>query len=289
MLKLCARTAIIALFLLAPTAAYQSTSEPAEPIPEAGGDWQLMWSDEFDYEGLPDSAKWGYDVGGHGWGNDELQYYTERRSENARVEDGRLVIEARKEPYKESDYTSARLVTRDKGEWTYGRFEVRAKLPSGRGTWPALWMLAADETYGDRYWPDNGEIDIMEHVGFDAGLVHAAVHTGAYHHSIGTHKTGEIAVPSAEDRFHVYAVEWTPEAIRAFVDGEHYFTFENERLAGAGAGYEEWPFDRPFFLLLNIAVGGNWGGMEGVAPDVWPQRMEVDYVRVYQRERGGEG
>ena len=277
------RILLAALLLITPAAACQDAPSLAGPALEPEGTWQLVWSDEFDYEGLPDSTKWGYDVGGDGWGNNELQYYTERRLENARVEDGHLVIEARKEPYEGRDYTSARLVTRDKGEWTYGRFEARAKLPSGRGTWPAIWMLAAETTYGAQYWPDNGEIDIMEHVGFDPGVVHASVHTRAYHHSIGTHKTGTIQVPSADEAFHVYAVEWTSEAIRAFVDGEPYFTFENERLANDSAGYEAWPFDQPFFLLLNIAVGGNWGGMEGVDPDVWPQRMEVDYVRVYQR------
>ena len=273
---------LLAVPLFATPAACQETSVSAEPPVEEGA-WQLVWSDEFDYEGLPDSAKWSYDVGGHGWGNDELQYYTERRPENARVEDGHLVIRARQEPFKGRDYTSARLVSRGKGAWMYGRFEARAKLPSGRGTWPAIWMLAAETTYGNQYWPDNGEIDIMEHVGFDPDIVHASVHTRAYHHSIGTQKTGTIRVPTAEEDFHVYAIEWTPEAIYAFVDGERYFTFENERLAG-GAGYQQWPFDRPFFLLLNIAVGGSWGGQQGIAPDVWPQQMEIDYVRVYQRE-----
>ena len=279
------RLLLAASLLIAPAAACQDVSDPVGPEPD--GAWRLVWSDEFDYEGLPDSAKWGYDVGGDGWGNNELQFYTERRTENARVEDGRLVIEARQEPYEGRDYTSARLVTRDKGEWTYGRFEARAKLPSGRGTWPAIWMLAAERVYGERYWPDNGEIDIMEHVGFNPGVVHASVHTRAYHHSIGTHKTGTVRLPTAEEAFHVYAVEWTPDSIRASVDGEPYFTFENERLTDVGAGHEEWPFDQPFFLLLNIAVGGNWGGMEGVDPDVWPQRMEVDYVRVYERKAEG--
>ncbi|MGI9173875.1 MAG: glycoside hydrolase family 16 protein, partial [Rhodothermales bacterium] len=154
---------LLVALLAATPAACQETSVSTE-LPTEEGAWQLVWSDEFDYEGLPDSAKWGYEVGGHGWGNDELQYYTERRLENARVEDGLLVIEARQEPFEGRDYTSARLVSRDKGEWTYGRFEARAKLPSGRGTWPAIWMLAAETTYGNAYWPDNGEIDIMEHV-----------------------------------------------------------------------------------------------------------------------------
>ncbi len=259
------------------------TEAPADPFPYEAP-WELVWADEFDYEGLPDATRWSYDVGGHGWGNQELQYYTERRPENARVEDGRLVIEARREPWQGRDYTSARLVTRGKGDWTYGRFEVRARLPSGRGTWPAIWMLASGHTYGDSYWPDNGEIDIMEHVGYNPDVVHATVHTRAYHHSIGTQRGAQIHVPTARTDFNVYAVEWTPRAIRAFVNDSLYFTFENERLTNPDAGYAEWPFDHPFHLLLNIAVGGSWGGAQGVDEAIWPQRMEVDYVRVYQPE-----
>ncbi len=150
--------------------------------------WRLVWSDEFDHRGLPDSSKWGYDVGGHGWGNKELQYYTERRKENARVEDGHLIIEARRDNSGGHEYTSARLVSKGKGDWTYGRFEVSAKLPSGRGTWPAIWMLPSLKSYGNFGWPDNGEIDIMEHVGFDPDVVHGSAHTKAYYHSIGTQK-----------------------------------------------------------------------------------------------------
>jgi beta-glucanase (GH16 family) len=261
---------------------------PQTPSPSMGqstvtAEWQLVWSDEFDYTGLPDPTRWSYDVGGHGWGNQELQFYTERRLRNARVENGRLIIEAHREEWEEREYTSARLVTRGKGDWTYGRFEVRARLPSGRGTWPAIWMLASQRTYGDRFWPDNGEIDIMEHVGWKPDTVHAAIHTRAYHHSIGTHKVADIHVPTARSEFHVYALEWTPRQIRAYVDDRHYFTFANERLADPTADYRQWPFDQPFHLILNIAVGGTWGGARGVDPAIWPQRMEVDYVRVYTR------
>jgi beta-glucanase (GH16 family) len=256
---------------------------PAPPQPEAAREWTLVWADEFDYTGLPDSTRWGYDVGGHGWGNQELQFYTERRPENARVEGGRLIIEARRDGWEGHEYTSARLVTKGKGDWTYGRFEARAKLPSGRGTWPAIWMLASQRSYGEAYWPDNGEIDIMEHVGWDPDMVHSSVHTRAYYHSIGTQRTDTIQVPTARTEFHLYAVEWTPEEIRAYVDDQHYFTFRNERLTDPAADYKEWPFDHPFHLLLNIAVGGSWGGVRGVDPTIWPQRMEIDYVRVYRR------
>jgi licheninase len=246
-------------------------------------EWELVWSDEFDYGGFPDTEKWSYDVGGHGWGNDELQYYTESKPQNARVAEGVLIIEARKEPFEENQYTSARLVTKDKGEWLYGKFEIRAKLPSGRGTWPAIWMLASHDSYGSSYWPDNGEIDIMEHVGYDPDIVHATVHTLAYNHRIGTQKGAQLEVPTSRSDFHVYTLEWEEDEIRAYVDGERYFRFANERLTDDSAGFREWPFDRPFHLILNIAVGGSWGGAQGVDESIWPQRMEVDYVRVYQR------
>ena len=244
--------------------------------------WRLVWSDEFDYAGLPDPKKWDYDVGGEGWGNKELQFYTAGRKENARVENGRLIIEARKEAWQGREYTSARLVSRGKGDWTYGRFEVKAKLPSGRGTWPAIWMLPTGWTYGG--WPRSGEIDIMEHVGFDPDVVHASVHTRAYNHTINTQKTAQIRIPTSRNEFNVYAVEWTPAEIRGFVNDQHYFTFRNERLTNTAADYQQWPFDKPFHLLLNLAVGGTWGGQQGVDPAIWPQRLEIDYVRVYQLE-----
>jgi beta-glucanase (GH16 family) len=247
------------------------------------GRWRLVWSDEFDYTGLPDAKKWDYDVGGEGWGNKELQFYTAGRKENARVESGHLIIEARKESWEGREYTSARLVSRGKGDWTYGRFEVSAKLPSGRGTWPANWMLPTGWTYGG--WPKSGEIDIMEHVGFDPDVVHASVHTLAYNHTLNTQKTAQIKIPTSRSGFNVYAVEWTPDEIRGFVNDQHYFTFRNERLTNPAADYRQWPFDKPFHLLLNLAVGGTWGGQQGLDPSIWPQRLEIDYVRVYQLER----
>lgn len=252
--------------------------------PEGVGPWRLVWFDEFDYKGLPDPAKWGYDIGGRGWGNKELQYYTAQRKENARVENGHLIIEARREPWQKREYTSTRLVSKGKGDWTYGRVEVRAKLPSGRGTWPAIWMLPSLKSYGNGGWPDNGEIDVMEHVGFDPDVVHGSVHTRSYYHSIGTQKTAKIEVKSSRTGFNVYAIEWTPEEIRWFVNGQHYFTFENERSSTSKADYKQWPFDKPFHLILNVAVGGTWGGTKGVDESIWPQQMVVDYVRVYQAQ-----
>lgn len=280
-----APSAFRGLLLLAASAllgCYQQSVPPG--VENKPRRWQLVWADEFDYCGLPDPAKWGYDVGGDGWGNQELQYYTERRKENARVENGRLIIEARRDKWGGHEYTSARLVTKGKGDWTYGRFEVAAKLPSGRGTWPAVWMLPSQKSYGDGGWPDNGEIDIMEHVGFDPDVVHSSVHTRAYYHSIGTQKTSKVNVPTARAGFNVYAVEWTPEEVRGYVNGQHYFTFGNERLKNREADYKQWPFDKPFHLILNVAVGGTWGGAKGVDESIWPQRMEVDYIRVYRSE-----
>jgi beta-glucanase (GH16 family) len=238
--------------------------------------WKLVWSDEFNYTGLPDSAKWTGETGGHGWGNNELQYYTAGRKENARVEKGILTIEARKETYQERKYTSARLITKGKGDWQYGKIEVRAKLPKGLGTWPAIWMLGSTTPLK---WPDDGEIDIMEHVGFNQGFIHASVHTKKYNHTIGTQKTDTTQIKDCSENFHVYTVEWDAESVNVSVDGNQYFRFGNEH-----SGYAAWPFDNKMYLLLNIAVGGNWGGQKGVDESIWPQRMEVDYVRVYQQQ-----
>ena len=164
------------------------------------------------------------------------------------------------------------------------RFEVRVQLPSGRGTWPAIWMLPTHDTYGPDYWPDNGEIDIMEHVGYAPDTVHTTVHTEAYNHTRGTQRGEAVRVPDARSDFNVYAVEWTPQKIRGYVNDEHYFTFENERRTDDNANWQEWPFDHPFHFVLNIAVGGSWGGAEGTDPSIWPQTMRIDYVRVYRPE-----
>jgi len=234
----------------------------------------LVWSDEFDYSGLPDPNRWGYDEGGHGWGNNELQYYTRSRTQNARVENGVLIIEAIKEAYSGRDYTSARLVTRGKGDWLYGRIEARAKLPGGRGTWSAIWMLPTDWAYGN--WPSSGELDIMEHVGYDPQKVYGTAHTEAYNHKLGTQKGGSYTGSDWETGFHVYAIEWDENSVSFFVDNQKYYTFVNE------GSWEKWPFDKRFHLILNLAIGGSWGAAQGVDDNIFPTRMEVDYVRVYQ-------
>lgn len=233
---------------------------------------QLVWSDEFDQPGMPDTTRWAYDVGGWGWGNNELQYYTSADPDNVQIADGHLIIRAVKEDYEDNTYTSTKLVTRGKATWQYGRFVISARLPEGKGTWPAIWMLPDVEKLD---WPEDGEIDIMEHVGHDPSIVHGTIHTEAYNHAIGTQIGKQIKVTDYNESFHEYAIAWTPEKISWYMDDELYHTFENEGNSAA------WPFDKPFYLILNIAVGGDWGGEQGVDESIWPQQMEVDYVRVY--------
>lgn len=239
-------------------------------------DSNLLWSDEFDQDGLPSTLKWSFEVGDHGWGNNELQYYKANDLKNARVQGGILLVEAHADASLPKGYTSAKLVTKGKGSWQYGYFEIRAKLPQGRGTWPAIWMLPEESRFGG--WPKDGEIDIMEHVGYDPGKVHGTVHTEAFNHLLGTQKAGQLMVSNFATEFHTYGVDWKQGQMDFFIDGKHYFTFKN-----SGNGHQEWPFDQPFYLILNLAVGGNWGGKEGVDPSIWPQRMEVDFVRVYKQ------
>jgi beta-glucanase (GH16 family) len=261
--------------------------------PAIAADWKLVWSDEFDKPGLPDPAKWNYEEGFIR--NNEAQYYTRGRAENARVENGMLLIEARKEQfqnpsyhpaaatgsYKRSkpfaDYTSASLTTRAKASWTFGRIEVRAKLPYGRGTWPAIWMLGTN--FSQAGWPACGEIDIMEFIGFDPGIVHANVHTRKYNHLQKNGKGSQIAVPDASQAFHVYALEWDSHNLNFFLDDKKYFTYANE-----GSGEDSWPFDADQYLILNLAIGGGWGGAKGIDETCFPQKYYIDYVRVYQRK-----
>lgn len=237
--------------------------------------WKLVWNDEFNGTAI-DSNKWEYEVNGSGGGNNELQYYTDR-FQNSFVDSGSLVIVARLESYLGKQYTSARMRTKYKGDWTYGHFEVRAKLPYGRGTWPAIWMLPTDWEYGG--WPASGEIDIMEHVGYDQDVIHGSTHCQKYYFRIGTQKSGTIKIVNASSEFHVYAIEWFPDRIDFFVDGVKYFTSWND-----GSGWQGWPFDKRFHFILNIAVGGDWGGAQGIDTSIFPQKMYIDYVRVYQKE-----
>ncbi|WP_298646664.1 glycoside hydrolase family 16 protein [uncultured Proteiniphilum sp.] len=250
---------------------YQTITTPT-------GTWQLVWDEEFEYTGLPDSTKWGYDTEGNswGWGNNEAQYYTAGDSTNAYVRDGLLTITARIDSTGGKRYTSARLRTKGKGDWLYGRFEIRAKLPTGKGTWPAIWMLPTDWAYGG--WPASGEIDIMENVGYDPDTIVGSAHTKSYNHVQQTEKNAKIHVPTCYADFHLYALEWEENEYRVYVDDTHYFTFKNE-----DTGFAEWPFDKQFHLLLNLAIGGNWGGQRGIDDSLFPHRFLIDYVRVYQK------
>ncbi len=255
-------------------------------------EWNLVWEDTFDYEGAPDSSKWSYNVWPARKVNDEDQAYTDRLK-NVRVENGRLIIEAHKEQYDNAEYTSGRIHTEGKGDILYGRVEVSAKIPAGQGTWAAAWMLPSDpyryattceepeEWQGSATcdaWPNSGEIDILEHVGYDMNNVHGTVHNKAYYWINWEQRKGSIETVNAEEDFHVYAVEWTPERIDMFFDGTRYFTYVNE-----GTGWRAWPYDHPYNLILNLAIGGAWGRAGGPIDDsIFPVQMEVDYVRVYE-------
>jgi beta-glucanase (GH16 family) len=240
--------------------------------------WTLVWSDEFKQPNgsAPDPTKWDYALGGGGWGNQELETYTDRR-ENSQIVNGKLVITARKESFTGKDgiardYTSARLLTKGKFAQQYGRFEARIKIPYGQGIWPAFWMLGES---GE--WPDRGEIDIMENIGKEPKLVHGTIHGPGYsgEHGIGAPfpiKRGRFA-----DKFHVFAVEWEPGEIRFYVDKHLYKTITPANLP-AGT---KWVYDTPFYMLLNVAVGGGWPGYPDETSK-FPQTMQVDYVRVYK-------
>jgi beta-glucanase (GH16 family) len=233
-----------------------------------------LWAEEFDYSGVPSSKNWAYDIGGSGWGNNEKQFYS-NSIKNASVMNGKLTITARKEPVHGMGYSSARLVTKNKVDVLYGRIEVRAKLPTGRGTWPAIWMLPTDSFYGG--WPKSGEIDMMEHVGYDQNKVHFSTHSEAYHFQINTQKTSAKIIPTVSTEFHKYRVDWTPYAIRGYFDDVKVFEFVNE-----GTGFKTWPFDKRFHIILNLAVGGNWGGAKGIDNTIFPVEFVVDYVRYYK-------
>jgi beta-glucanase (GH16 family) len=236
-------------------------------------DTNVAWSDEFDYTGAPDPAKWQYDVGGGGWGNSELQYYT-NTTNNASVANGILTITARKENMGGMGYTSSRMVSKFSSDMLYGRIEMKIKIPAGRGTWPAGWMLPNDYAYGS--WPNSGEIDIMEYVGFDPNNVHFSTHDQANYG--GNSKTSTLNIPTATTTFHLYRMDWTPDAIKGYYDDQLVFTYTNDKKGQ----FATWPFDKPFHILLNLAIGGTWGGTQGVDDTIFPVSMQVDYVRFYK-------
>ncbi|MFA6288107.1 MAG: glycoside hydrolase family 16 protein [Opitutaceae bacterium] len=237
-------------------------------------DWKLIWSDEFDAPGLPDPAKWDYEVGFVR--NAEPQFYTKVRPENITVADSQLVITARKESWQGAAYTSASLTTLGKFEFTYGKVEISAKVPTGRGIWPALWTLGSEMPKVN--WPKCGEIDLMEFIGLTPDQVYFNVHTGAFNHVTKTGKGTNIVHTDMWREFHTYGLVWSPRKLEWFFDGRPVFAFEND-----GQGPDHWPFDLPQYLLVNLAVGGSWAGAEGIDDALFPAEFRVDYVRIWQR------
>ena len=234
---------------------------------------QLIWSDEFNYSGFPDSTNWTFE---HGMKrNNEAQYYTNKRKENAWVENGNLVIEARKENFKNAKYTSASIETIDKRQFLYGRIEMRAKLPQGRGTWPAIWLIGTN--IKEVGWPACGEIDIMEYVGFDSLQIYGNINTNAYNHSRNTGIGKGLIIKKPWDTYHIYAIEWSHDKIDFYCDSTKYFTFKND----FKGNNDTWPYDKPHYLILNLAIGGSWGGQMGIDESHFPQKYFIDYIRYY--------
>jgi beta-glucanase (GH16 family) len=264
----------------------QSLSSGTAPADEAlsrPGDYKLVWSDEFARPGAPDARKWAYDTSRNkaGWFNDELQYYAANRRENVRVENGVLVIEARHErlstkpDFGGQDYSSGKVYTQGLSAWTYGFVEVRAKLACGKGMWPAIWMLGSDTKPG---WPALGEIDIMEMVGWDPQVIHGTIHDEAYNHRKGTQKGAQTRLADACTAYHRYQLDWNRDRILIGIDDRAYMRFDNDHKGDPAT----WPFDKPQYMILNVAVGG-WGGQQGIDPAAFPSAMRVDYVRVWQK------
>jgi beta-glucanase (GH16 family) len=274
-----------ALLAAAAQSAFTVTNSTYDGPVKRPANARLVWQEEFNGSRL-DPRKWTSDTvrNRQGWFNGELQYYS--AGPNLRVEHGLLTIEARHEtPSQFPDwggqhYTSAKIISNGAG-WTYGFHEIRAKLPCARGTWPAIWMLPVDL----RKWPDDGEIDIMEQVGAEPNLIYASLHTKLFNHTIKTQRSAQKLVPTSCTAFHIYQLDWQPNSITIGVDGRGILRVRNDQPGGKGA----WPFDTPFHLILNLAIGGHWAGAKGIDDAAMPQRMEVDYVRVWQVPRGERG
>lgn len=247
--------------------------EPVDPTITVPEGYKLAWHDEFD-EGTEPGAEWWYETGGGGWGNNELQHYVsgyQGSEQLAVIKGGFLSITAKKI---EDKVYSIRMNTTL--SWTYGYFEARLQLPTGKGTWPAFWMMPKN----DQSWPHDGEIDIMEEVGYNPNYVSSSIHCNAYNHTIGTQKTKEVYVPTAQTEFHVYALEWTEDYIRTYIDGKELFYFVNDKSGNKNT----WPFNAPFYLKLNLAWGGNWGGAQGIDDSALPATYKIDYIRVFQKK-----
>ena len=276
---------LVILAIVVPACGGSGDGTPPPPVtpPPPTGQWTLVWSDEFDATNgsAPSSSNWVLETGGEGWGNNELESYT-NRTDNASIQDGNLVITAKKEAFTGSDgiareYTSARMKTQGKVSWKYGKMEARIKIPYGQGIWPAFWMLGDDiSSVG---WPGSGEIDIMENIGKEPSTVHGTIHGPGYSGANGIGKAYSLSSGAFADDYHVYTLEWQPNVLRWYVDGTLYSTLTPANLPSGS----RWVYDHNFFIILNLAVGGNWpGNPDGTT--VFPQQMLVDYVRVYQRQ-----
>ncbi len=262
-----------------------SLSTPVQEIEQT--EWIMVWNDEF--EGLEiDESKWNKLLWKPGHVNNESQAYTNRDT-NLFIRDGKLVIRGLIEPgfygvdytgtEYTTDYTSGRLNTDNKANWLYGRFDIHAKLPKGNGSWPAIWMLG--ENISSVGWPQCGEIDIMEHVGFDDGNIHGSIHTADYNHMYNTQMSGSKTITTATDSFHTYSLEWSETYLRFLIDNEPFFFVYNDSEGDIG----KWPFNASQYIILNLAIGGDWGGVNGIDPSAFPMEMLVDYVRVYKKSQ----
>jgi len=274
---------MFALFLAAAAQASLSANNYSIDEPMPAHSPVLVWWDEFNGTSL-DTRKWSFDTSRNkqGWYNGELQYYAANRPENLRLAKGILTIEARKDPealqsypdWGGQKYSAAKITTQAKASFRYGFVEVRAKLPCAVGTWPAIWLMPA----GSAPWPEGGEIDVMEHVGSQPHVVHATLHTKLFNHVMHTGRGAEYPVPTSCEAFHRYQLSWTPAAITIGVDDHAYMRVRNDQPGGTGA----WPFDTRFYLILNLALGGDWAAPKGMDDAALPQRFEVDYVRVWK-------
>jgi beta-glucanase (GH16 family) len=274
---------LISLFITSCSLLEDIQAQSLPVFPEKAAHWKLVWSDEFNGDGL-DMSKWTFDVGGNGWGNNELQYYT--NGSNIKVFGGKLIIEARKMPFGGNEYTSSRISTHGKASWTYGKIEARIKLPYGRGIWPAFWMLG--ENIDSAGFPNCGEIDIMEMVGSTDGLENAIIWGSLHRPNLNPTNSDKIKSEIVfyknahgnwfNDDYHVFGIQWSSGEIQFYVDNHVY---KKVRLPASGHdGYSV--FRKPFFIILNLAVGGNWPGSPDATTD-WPKQMKVDWVRVYQQ------
>jgi beta-glucanase (GH16 family) len=238
--------------------------------------WQLVWTGGFDKDGPINTEKWKPETGGDGFGNDEDEFYTDR-IDNTYVKDGVLSIKAKKEEFGGKHYTSGRWDS--KQSFTYGRFEFTAKYPKGRGTWPAIWMLPDQQNYGGQYWPDNGELDVLEGVGHEPGINHASTHNYTYNFAPG-HELHSLTIPvdNISEDFHTYAMEWLPDHISFYIDDKLYYTVEKEK----GSDWKKWPYDKDFHIIMNLAVGGFWGRAQGIDDNAFPTTMDVKSIKVFR-------